>query len=98
MVFILFDVTHPENVDKIVIEGKLDCLELPDVEKLLAFEKEREVRREQERVKKEAERAAKQAAEEAARMQEEALRHPGKKARVKGWSKKFSIIIQSQQL
>ena len=81
--FYLIHVTHPENVDKIVIEGKLDCLELPDVEKLLAFEKERDVRREKERVKKEAERAAKQAAEEAARMQEEALRHPGKKAQVK---------------
>ena len=86
--FYLIHVTHPENVDKIVIEGKLDCLELPDVEKLLAFEKEREVRREQERVKKEAERAAKQAAEEAARMQEEALRHPGKKAQVKRLVKK----------
>ena len=78
--FYLIDVTHPENVDRIVIEGKLDCLELPDVEKLLAFEKEREVRREQERVRKEAERAAKQAAEEAARAQEEALRHPGQKS------------------
>ena len=60
--FYLIDVTHPENVDRIVIEGKLDCLELPDVEKLLAFEKEREVRREQERVRKEAERAAEPAA------------------------------------
>ena len=86
--FYLIDVTHPENVDRIVIEGKLDCLELPDVEKLLAFEKEREVRREQERVRKEAERAAKQAAEEAARAQEEALRHPGKKAQVKRLVKK----------
>ena len=86
--FYLIHVTHPENVDKIVIEGKLDCLELPDVEKLLAFEKEREVRREQERVRKEAERAAKQAAEEAARAQEEALRHPGKKAQVKRLVKK----------
>lgn len=86
--FYLIDVTHPENVDRIVIEGKLDCLELPDVEKLLAFEKEREVRREQERVRKEAERAAKQAAAEAARAQEEALRHPGKKAQVKRLVKK----------
>ena len=86
--FYLIDVTHPENVDRIVIEGKLDCLELPDVEKLLAFEKEREVRREQERIRKEAERAAKQAAEEAARAQEEALRHPGKKAQVKRLVKK----------
>ena len=62
------------------------------MEKLLAFEKEREVRREQERVKKEAERAAKQAAEEAARMQEEALRHPGKKAQVKRLVKKSSPL------
>ena len=60
-------------MDRIVIEGKLDCLELPDVEKLLAFEKEREVRREQERVRKEAERAAKQAAEEARKQYEASL-------------------------
>ena len=86
--YYLIDVLYPEKVDKIVIEGKLERLELKDVENLLTFEKEREARREQERAKKEAERAAKQAAEEAARAQEEAMRHPGKKAQVKKLVKK----------
>ena len=79
--FYLIQVMHPEKVDKIVIEGKLETLELSDVEKLLAQQKADEERKAQEKAKK----AAQKAAEEAA---EEALRHPGKKAQVKRLIKK----------
>ena len=79
--FYLIQVMHPEKVDKIVIEGKLETLELSDVEKLLAQQKAAEERKAQEKAKK----AAQKAAEEAA---EEALRHPGKKAQVKRLIKK----------
>ena len=79
--FYLIQVMHPEKVDKIVIEGKLETLELSDVEKLLAQQKADEERKTQEKAKK----AAQKAAEEAA---EEALRHPGKKAQVKRLIKK----------
>lgn len=79
--FYLIQVMHPEKVDKIVIEGKLETLELSDVEKFLAQQKADEERKAQEKAKK----AAQKAAEEAA---EEALRHPGKKAQVKRLIKK----------
>ena len=79
--FYLIQVMHPENVDKIVIQGKLEYLELGDVENLLARQKAEEERKALEKAKKEERKAAEEA-------EKEALRHPGKKAQVKRLLKK----------
>ena len=52
---------HPENVDKIVIQGKLEYLELGDVENLLARQKAEEERKALEKAKKEERKAAEEA-------------------------------------
>ena len=79
--FYLMQVMYPENVDKIVIQGKLEYLELMDVENLLARQKAEEERKALEKAKKEERKAAEEA-------EKEALRHPGKKAQVKRLLKK----------
>ena len=94
--FYLIDVTHPENVDRIVIEGKLDCLELPDVEKLLAFEKEREVRREQERVRKRLN-VPQSRLQRKQHVRRKSPSSSRQKAQVKRLVKRFFVIIQSRQ-